>query len=118
MASPADPAEDTYNPDVLGNPAEEMNWDDTETSEPEQRCPASYYFRVLREGSDAATEVDSTTTRCYKVMVDKRINLARFKKCLEPIVGVPVDYFKIYRQYTSQDEEWNRSVDAFFYLVC
>lgn len=45
MASPSDPTEDTYNPDVLGNPGEEMSWDDTEVSEPMQRCSTNYYFR-------------------------------------------------------------------------
>lgn len=45
-------------------------------------------------------------------MVDKRMNLARFKKCLEAIVGVPVEYFKIYRQYPNQDEEWSRLNDT------
>lgn len=44
MASPTDPTEDTY-PDVLGNPPEEMNWDDTEISEPVPRSSVNYYFR-------------------------------------------------------------------------
>lgn len=46
MASPSDPTEDTYNPDVLGNPAEEMNWDDAVVTEPIHRCSLSYYFRL------------------------------------------------------------------------
>lgn len=54
--------------------------------------------------------IEPDGTRCCKVMVDKRMNLARFKKCIEPIVGVPVEYFKIYRQYPNQDEEWSRFV--------
>lgn len=45
MASPSDPTEDTYNQDVMGNPAEEMNWDDTEVPEPVLKSPVNYYFR-------------------------------------------------------------------------
>lgn len=109
MASPSDPTEDTYNPDVLGNPTEEMNWDDAEFGEPTQRCSINYYFRAvqpLKSNQNVVVETDGA--RCCKVMVDKRMNLARFKECLQAIVGVPVEYFKIYRQYPNQDEEWSR----------
>lgn len=54
--------------------------------------------------------VDTDGMRWCKVMVDKRMTLAKFKKCLETIVGVPVEYFKIFRCYPNQDEEWSRFV--------
>jgi ubiquitin carboxyl-terminal hydrolase 47 len=39
-----------------------------------------------------------------KVLVDKRMFLGTLKKDLEPYVGVPVQYFKIYRLNTGQQE--------------
>jgi ubiquitin carboxyl-terminal hydrolase 47 len=39
-----------------------------------------------------------------KVLVDKRMFLGTLKKDLEPYVGVPVEYFKIYRLTTGQQE--------------
>jgi ubiquitin carboxyl-terminal hydrolase 47 len=39
-----------------------------------------------------------------KVLVDKRTFLGTLKKDLEPYVGVPVEYFKIYRLYPGQQE--------------
>jgi ubiquitin carboxyl-terminal hydrolase 47 len=39
-----------------------------------------------------------------KVLVDKRMFLGSLKKDLEPFVGVPVEYFKIYRLYSGQQE--------------
>jgi ubiquitin carboxyl-terminal hydrolase 47 len=39
-----------------------------------------------------------------KVLVDKRMFLGTLKKDLEPYVGVPVEYFKIYRLYSGQQE--------------
>lgn len=40
------------------------------------------------------------------------MNLAKLKKEVEPYVGVPMEYFKIYRQYTSQEIEWSRLTDT------
>jgi ubiquitin carboxyl-terminal hydrolase 47 len=39
-----------------------------------------------------------------KVLVDKRMFLGTLKKDLEPYIGVPVEYFKIYRFTTGQQE--------------
>lgn len=39
-----------------------------------------------------------------KVLVDKRMFLGTLKKDLEPYIGVPVEYFKIYRLNTGQQE--------------
>ncbi|KAK9871493.1 hypothetical protein WA026_012864 [Henosepilachna vigintioctopunctata] len=107
MVSPSDPTEDSYNYEVLGNPAEDMYWDDNETEE-EQRI-SSYYIKVLNIVSETATEF-CPYSRYSKIFVDKRITLDRLKRHLEPYVKVPVDYFKIYRQYPTPsnppEDEW------------
>lgn len=113
MASPSDPAEDTYNHEVFGNPTEEMNWDDDNTVDvPPPRSP-NYYFKatVLANinNSDMFNDVDYT--KYCRVHVDKRMNIAKLKKNLEPLVGVPVEYFKVYRQYP-HEIELNRLTDT------
>jgi ubiquitin carboxyl-terminal hydrolase 47 len=52
-----------------------------------------------------------------KVLVDKRMFLGTLKKDLEPYVGVPVEYFKIYRLYSGQQEfecsRFNESLSSY-----
>ncbi|KAF5276470.1 hypothetical protein FQA39_LY06539 [Lamprigera yunnana] len=108
MASPSDPAEDTYNHDVFRLSSEEMFWDE-DVPDPSVRIP-TYYFKavMLHNPNDAYNDGD--THKCCRIQVDKRMNLAKLKKNLEPYVGVPMEYFKIYRQY-SHDLEWSRLAD-------
>lgn len=40
-----------------------------------------------------------------KVLVDKRMKLSTLKKNLEPFVGVPVEYFKVFRVSNSGESE-------------
>jgi len=40
-----------------------------------------------------------------KVLVDKRMKLSTLKKDLEPFVGVPVEYFKVFRLSSSGESE-------------
>lgn len=47
MASPGDPREDNYSYDIMGNPGEEMNWDDVETHS--DGCSPNYYFKITSE---------------------------------------------------------------------
>lgn len=111
MASPCDPAEDTYNPEIFGNnQQEEMNWEE-EVPEPEvnHRRSGFHYFKATRYMSNGEY---SDVVWNLKVLVDKRMNLAKFKKNLEPFVGVPVEYFKVYRQYPNQDVEWSTLKDT------
>ncbi|KAL3275293.1 hypothetical protein HHI36_020060 [Cryptolaemus montrouzieri] len=95
MVSPTDPAEDSYNYDVLGNPTEEMHWDDDETEEAHRIN--SFYFKMVHIVNEDATDYRPCSRYC-KVLVDKRITLDRLKKHLEPYVRVPVEYFKVYKQ--------------------
>lgn len=44
--------------------------------------------------------------------MDKRTNLAKLKKELETYIGVSSEYFKVYRQYTTQEIEWSRLTDT------
>lgn len=111
MASPSDPAEDTYNHEVFGNPSEVMNWDEEAEDLPPPRSP-NYYFKATmlpHASPDIFAETDST--RCCRIHVDKRMNLAKLKKHLEPIVGVPMEYFKMYRRYP-HEFEWTRLTDT------
>ncbi|XP_069705284.1 ubiquitin carboxyl-terminal hydrolase 47 isoform X2 [Periplaneta americana] len=74
------------------------NWDDEETDTAGATTRATnYYFK-------AAPYTDNDNQRMLKVLVDKRMLLGTLKKDLEPYVGVPVEYFKIYRLYPGQQE--------------
>lgn len=115
MASPSDPAEDSYNPDIFGVVTEEMHWDDEEIPEPVHKC-VNYYFKATVQtfaGSQDTYSSDSDPRRCCKVLVDKRMTLGKLKKHLEPILGVPVEYFKVYRQYSTNEVEWSNLTDTF-----
>ncbi|XP_020285406.1 ubiquitin carboxyl-terminal hydrolase 47 isoform X2 [Pseudomyrmex gracilis] len=65
------------------------NWDDDDSE---------YYFR-------ATPYTDSTQQKLLKVLVDKRMKLSTLKKNLEPFVGVPVEYFKVFRVSNSGESE-------------
>lgn len=109
MASPSDPTEDTYNPEIFGNPAEEMHWDDEVTDE----C-SNYYFKATIEDYMNSPEnySDVEGVKCAQVLTDRRITLRKLKKHLEPILGVPMEYFKIYRLYSNNCVEWPRLNDT------
>ncbi|KRT86654.1 hypothetical protein AMK59_2358 [Oryctes borbonicus] len=99
MASPSDPAEDSYNDEVFGNPPEEMNWDD------DTNHSQNYYFKVISVTTQNKDSIaDQDCTRFCRVMVDKRLTIGNLKKHLETVVGVSTQYFKIY-QYPNQDVE-------------
>ncbi|KAG5319610.1 UBP47 hydrolase, partial [Pseudoatta argentina] len=68
------------------------NWDIDDDSD--------YYFR-------ATPYTDSTQQNLLKVLVDKRMRLSTLKKDLEPFVGVPVEYFKVFRLSNSGESECN-----------
>ena len=118
MASPCDPTEDIYNHEVFGNPGEEMNWDDEEIPEHQNvpRCSNHYftaeYLPIPNGPHTSSHHSDRDVRRCCRVMIDKRMTLAKLKKCLEQYVGVPMEYFKIYRQYANQDVEWTTLNDT------
>ncbi|XP_044748604.1 ubiquitin carboxyl-terminal hydrolase 47 isoform X2 [Coccinella septempunctata] len=113
MASPTDPSEDSYNHDVLGNPSEEMHWDDHETEEEQQQN--HLYFKMVYITNDDCSGFYPFTRLC-KILVDKCITLEKLKKHLEPYVKVPVNYFKVYRQYTTlsipPEDEWYKLTDT------
>ncbi|XP_018335481.1 ubiquitin carboxyl-terminal hydrolase 47 [Agrilus planipennis] len=134
MSSPNDPAEDLYNHDIFSLPAEEMNWDDESPSD--FQLSASYYFKATIVTNNNPILTHSTATspsnaipldtspsssssnsehreeqRWCRVQADKRITLARFKKNMEPILGVSIEYFKVYRQCPNE-VEWNRLYES------
>lgn len=106
MASPCDPAEDTYNPEIFGNPQEEMHWEEEEIPEPESTRRCGFHYFKANMLSNMNFYSDTEGVKCCRVLVDKRMNLAKFKKNLESYVGVSMEYFKVYRQYPNQDVEW------------
>ncbi|CAH0547726.1 unnamed protein product [Brassicogethes aeneus] len=111
MASPSNPAEDNFNHDVF---AEEMNWDDDETRDAagqgkdgatrEPNRPHNRYFKV--------TSVVHQNARCVRILADRRMTMERLKKHLEVFVRVPVDYFKLFRQYGNTEDEWSTLTDS------
>lgn len=121
MASPSDQPEDpqfelscehlhplgsSHYDITAGQPAtEDMNWDDDETQQEVDKC-SHYFFKVsnmilLNNGGESEGSV-----RCCRILADKRMTLQYFKKQLEAILRVPMDYFKLHRQYMN-GAEWS-----------
>ncbi|CAG9864755.1 unnamed protein product [Phyllotreta striolata] len=106
MASPGDPREDSYSHDIMGNPFEEMNWDDVET-QPDGDAP-HYYFKLTSESRiKDPSNWENDAVRFCKILADKRMTLEKFKKNLETVLRIPSEYFKIYKHYANSDEEWS-----------
>lgn len=59
--------------------------------------PREFYFQ--------AYPINDEPQRSLRVMADKRIQLQTFTEKLQPYIGVPVEYFKIYRQSCLWDME-------------
>ncbi|GLH00204.1 Ubiquitin carboxyl-terminal hydrolase 47 [Gryllus bimaculatus] len=73
------------------------NWDDeVDTNEATTRA-LNHYFK-------AVPYLENGTQKMLKVLVDKRMLLGTLKNDLEPYVGVPQEYFKIFRMYPMQQE--------------
>ncbi|XP_060519421.1 ubiquitin carboxyl-terminal hydrolase 47 [Cylas formicarius] len=101
MSSPSDPCQDTYNYDVMGRPGEEMHWDYSETAH------RNYVFKVTSVVPFTNHDADEPKrSRCCKILVDKRMSLGNLKKHLEPVLRVPSEYFKVYKQHPISEEEW------------
>ncbi|XP_046413365.1 ubiquitin carboxyl-terminal hydrolase 47 isoform X1 [Neodiprion fabricii] len=64
------------------------NWDIDDESD--------YYFKAIPHSEDSQ--------KLLKVLVDKRMQLSTLKKDLEPLVGVPVEYFKVFRHSSDSGE--------------
>lgn len=102
--SPAASEQHLSSPEDLRPVFLDETWD--EMMESTNRCP-HFYFK--------ATEVAPETEHIGKtlcVLVDKRINLIKLKKELEPYVGVPMEYFKIYRTYSAQEYECSQLTET------
>ncbi|XP_015186575.1 PREDICTED: ubiquitin carboxyl-terminal hydrolase 47 isoform X1 [Polistes dominula] len=67
---------------------------------------SEYYFK--------ATSCTNTNRKLLKVLVDKRMQLSTLKKNLEPHVGVPVEYFKVFRQCGDGESECTCLTDKLF----
>ncbi|XP_063244790.1 ubiquitin carboxyl-terminal hydrolase 47 isoform X2 [Bacillus rossius redtenbacheri] len=102
VSSPEDGNTNSYhsfakNEVPLPEPTE--NWDN-DAANPvatTTKSPCSYYFR-------AHQYCDNDSRRMLKVLVDKRSWMGLLKKNVERHVGVPQEYFKVFRVYTSQQE--------------
>ncbi|KAJ9585896.1 hypothetical protein L9F63_020459 [Diploptera punctata] len=95
ISSPEEGNTNTYHSFTKEQPE---NWDDEESETVGATTRATnHYFRP-------APYNDRDNQRMLKVLVDKRMLLGTLKKDLEPYVGVPVEYFKIYRIYSGQQE--------------
>ncbi|XP_048515224.1 ubiquitin carboxyl-terminal hydrolase 47 isoform X2 [Athalia rosae] len=70
------------------NPNHIENWDVEDESE--------YYFKAVPHSEDSV--------KLLRVLVDKRMQLSTLKKDLEPLVGVPVEYFKVFRHSSDSGE--------------
>lgn len=106
MASPSDPAEDVYNLEVFGNPLpEEMHWEYDCITEQSNKA-TNYYFKATLEDFMSSPDSDIEGSKCARILVDKRMNLGKLKKHIEPILGVPMEYFKIYRVDSNNPVEW------------
>lgn len=69
-------------------------WD--EAAELHAESEGKFYFKAWLSG-DADNKV-------LRVLLDKRITLGSFKKELESYIGVPVNYFKVFRFYGNNQE--------------
>lgn len=116
MSFPTDPVQESYNFEIN---FEEMGcWGDVEVqhNEAKQNC---YYFKVTSvvhcnsNNKSSMYDGDSQhSVRCCKILVDKRMNLEHLKKHLEMFVRVPMEYFKIFKQYGNTDDEWSCLTDT------
>lgn len=64
------------------------NWDIEDESD--------YYFKAVPHMEDSQ--------KSLRVLVDKRMQLSTLKKDLEPLVGVPVEYFKVFQHLSDSGE--------------
>lgn len=64
-----------------------------------------YYFKaVYYEEPVIGDSEDEPIRRTLSVLVDSNINIANLKRFLEPYIKVPMEYFKIFRHNSSQNE--------------
>nr|CAD7439732.1 unnamed protein product [Timema bartmani] len=97
VSSPEEGNTNTYHSFTKEPSGAAENWDDEESDTYNAASRASnYYFR--------ATPYKDDSHKMLKVLVDKRMILGTLKKDLETYVGVPLEYFKIYRLYSNQQE--------------
>nr|CAD7396000.1 unnamed protein product [Timema poppensis] len=97
VSSPEEGNTNTYHSFAKEPSGATENWDDEEADTYNTASRASnYYFR--------ATPYKEDSHKMLKVLVDKRMILGTLKKDLETYVGVPLEYFKIYRLYSNQQE--------------
>lgn len=64
-----------------------------------------YYFKaVYYEEPVIGDNNEEPIRRTLSVLVDSHINVANLKRVLEPYIKVPMEYFKIFRHNSSQNE--------------
>ncbi|KAF4523652.1 hypothetical protein B566_EDAN013246 [Ephemera danica] len=81
---------------------ESLDWEEDE--EAGSSSSGAGHKRLISANFFRATPYEEDNTHMLKVELDKRTSLPALKKQLEPFVGVPMDYFKIFRSYSSSDE--------------
>ncbi|KAF7405145.1 hypothetical protein HZH66_004051 [Vespula vulgaris] len=92
--------DDDFPPSYHPPPSDNRRFDivnqiDIQTSDIDDE--SEYYFK--------ATSCTNNTRKLLKVLVDKRMRLSTLKKDLQPYVGVPVEYFKVFRQSGDSESE-------------
>lgn len=115
MASPLDTMEDNFNNDYIGKDLDAVHWSEEDVLLDPAKNP-NYYFKASLIPDFIYTDNyggDSDTKRCCAVILDKRMDLGKFKKHMEPVLGVPSEYFKVYRHYGSNDVEWSTLSETF-----
>ncbi|XP_067012676.1 ubiquitin carboxyl-terminal hydrolase 47 isoform X2 [Anabrus simplex] len=98
ISSPEEGTTNTYHSFAKVEQEQPENWDDEDVDTQNAATRAlNHYFK-------AVPYTDNDNQKMLKVLVDKRMLLGTLKKDLEPHVGVPMEYFKIYRLYSVQQE--------------
>nr|XP_022915816.1 ubiquitin carboxyl-terminal hydrolase 47 [Onthophagus taurus]XP_022915817.1 ubiquitin carboxyl-terminal hydrolase 47 [Onthophagus taurus]XP_022915818.1 ubiquitin carboxyl-terminal hydrolase 47 [Onthophagus taurus] len=108
LATLIDPTVDTYDHEVFDNPSDELPLQLSNDDVVMQECEpnmSNYYFKVVGSRNIEPT-AENGNFRCYmQIMLDARMSIGRLKKHLEPLIGVPVQYFKIFKEYQNQNVE-------------
>lgn len=82
-----------------------MNCDahsDTDHSDIDQ--VKDYYFKATYYEEPALDDNTEEPIRTLKVLVHRHMNIVNLKRVLEPYIKVPMEYFKIFRYSSTQNE--------------
>lgn len=78
--------------------------DDTDMLDVNQAAKKYYFKATYYEEPIIVDNNEEPIRRTLSVLVDSHINVANLKRVLEPYIKVPMEYFKIFRHNSSQNE--------------